>query len=87
MYLTFSNNTRSYHESDHSIHFLGHDGVSEFAFRVDVDALCDRPMNTAGKAACLAAFDALRGRIYSVAREAHSHCRLLYYSLTATDFK
>jgi Protein of unknown function (DUF1488) len=84
MFLKFPNRTRSYHEGGQFIRFFGHDGLTEVAFKLDVGALSE---TTRGEAEILAAFDALREKIYSVAREIHSHGKMLYYVLTAADFR
>jgi Protein of unknown function (DUF1488) len=56
----------------------------EIAFRVDADALSEK---TCSEAEILAAFDVLREKIYSVAREIHSHGKMPFYVLTAADFR
>ena len=84
MFLSFPNQTRSYHEGGHFIRFFGHDGLTEVAFKVDVEALSQ---TSHGETEILAAFDSLREKIYSVAREVHSHGKMLFYALSASDFR
>jgi Protein of unknown function (DUF1488) len=84
MFLSFPNQSRSYHDGGRFIRFYGHDGLTEVAFKLDVSAL---PETARGDGEILAAFDGLREKIYSVAREIHSHGRMLFYVLTAEDFR
>jgi hypothetical protein len=39
------------------------------------------------EAKCLSVFDAVRASILEIAREAYSHGRRNYYTLTAADFQ
>ena len=87
MTLSFPNPTRSYNERKHCVRFFGHDGTKEVAFSVDVDAFSKTSRSSGDEAAFLAAFDAVRIKIQSVAREAYSHGRMLYYALNTRDFK
>lgn len=87
MSLSFPNPTRSYNERNHCVRFFGHDGTKEIAFRVDVVAFSTTSRASGDEAAFLAAFDAVRIKIQSVAREAYSNGRMLYYALSARDFK
>jgi|APDOM4702015191_1054821.scaffolds.fasta_scaffold1174119_1 Protein of unknown function (DUF1488) len=84
MFLNFPNPTRSYHEGGHFIRFFGHDGLTEIAFKIDAKALSDTSHD---EIEILAVFDALREKIHSVAREVHSHGKMLFYALTASDFR
>lgn len=84
MFLSFPNQTRSYHDGGRFIRFYGHDGLTEVVFKLDVGAL---PETTRGEADILAAFDSLREKIYSVAREIHSHGKMLFYVLKDEDFR
>lgn len=57
----------------------------EAAALAKTDSLSRRA--TAAETNWLAAFDALRPSIHDVAREAYSHGRRNYYTLTAADFR
>ena len=90
MTLAFPNPSRSFDEARNAVLFFGHDGVFEIRFFVEASALAISgtalPMSGMSEAKCLSAFDAVRTSILEVAREAYSHGRRSYYTLTAADF-
>lgn len=85
MTLTFPNRSRSYDETRNAVRFLGYDGMFEVPFLVQADALVGSAKMT--ETDCLTAFDAARGSIHDVAREAYSHGRRTTYVLKAMDFR
>jgi hypothetical protein len=89
MTLDFPNRSRSFDEARNAVRFIGYDGMFEVPFFVEAAALAKQGGNRprASEAECLAAFDAARGSIYDVAREAYSNGRRTSYTLTATDFR
>lgn len=88
MALTFPNRSRSYDESGRRIRFIGHDGMFEVPFLVEVDALSKAKSREPGsETEHLAAFDAARESVHNVAREAYSHGRKNIYILTPADFR
>lgn len=87
MTLEFPNRSRSFDETRNAVRFSGHDGMFEVSFLVEAAALA-RPGGTVlSEADFLTAFDAARGSILEVAREAYSHGRRTSYTLTAGDFR
>ena len=88
MTLEFPNRSRSFDEARNAVRFIGHDGMFEVPFFVEASVLA-----RAGRGAVqsetdfLTAFDAARGKILDVAREAYSHGRRTSYILTAADFR
>lgn len=88
MSLTFPNPSRSFDVAAQRIRFHGHDGMFEIAFLIDVKAFPEAAAEMVpSETACLAAFDAARGSIYDVAREAYSRGRKNLYLLTPADFQ
>jgi hypothetical protein len=90
MRLGFPNPSRSFDPERKAVRFIGHDGMFEVWFFVEAAALAGAPRQDAtevAEAECLAAFDAARGSIHDVAREAYSRGRQTSYTLTATDFR
>lgn len=87
MTLAFPNPSRSFDEARKAIRFIGHDGMFEVPFFVEVGALVkpDKPAPT--EAESLTAFDAEVGSIHDVAREAYANGRRTSYTLTAVDFR
>lgn len=83
MTLAFLNPSRSYDPAQRRVRFVGHDGMFEIAFSVEVDVLSARGD---GEAGCLAAFDRARDSILRVARKAYARKRKNIYVLTAADF-
>ena len=90
MTLAFPNPARSFDEVRNAVLFFGQDGVSEIRFFVEASALAISgtalPISGISEAKCLSVFDAARTSILEVAREAYSHGRRNYYTLTAADF-
>lgn len=88
MTLSFPNRSRSYDAVGRRVRFLGHDGMFEVPFFVEVAALSKRaPAGTDSEGDYLDAFDANRSSIHDVAREAYSSSRKNMYVLTPADFK
>ena len=91
MTLGFPNPSRSFDEARNAIRFIGHDGMFEVPFYIEVDALPGPVANSGTSAAleatCLAAFDAARGPIHDVASEAYAKGRRTSYTLTTADFR
>ena len=85
MTLAFPNPSRSFDEARNAVRFIGHDGMFEVPFFVETAAL--RGKMELSEADVLTAFDAARGSIHDVAREAYSHGRRTSYMLTAADFR
>jgi hypothetical protein len=81
----------SFDEARNSVLFFGHDGLFEIRFFVEAGALAMSgtalPMSGMSEAKCLSAFDAVRTSILEIARDAYSHGRRNYYTLTAADFQ
>ncbi len=91
MPLEFLNPSRSFDEVRNAIRFIGHDGMFEVPFFVEVAALAKssaglRRMEMSEEM-YLSTFDAARSSIHDVAREAYSHRRQTSYMLTAADFR
>lgn len=91
MTLEFLNPSRTFDEVRNAIRFIGHDGMFEVSFFVEVDALAKssaglRRMELSEEM-CLTTFDAARSSINDVAREAYSNRRQTSYTLTAADFR
>lgn len=87
MSLTFPNRSRSYDATRNAVRFLGYDGMFEVPFLVQADALAEHGPSEMTEADCLTAFDAARGSIHDVAREAYSRGRRTTYVLAAIDFR
>ena len=91
MTLAFPNPSRSFDEARNAVRFTGHDGMFEVPFFVDADVLAQLDTTLRGTGTSerkyLSAFDALRTSIQEVAREAYSHGRRNFYTLTAADFR
>ena len=91
MTLAFPNPSRSFDEARNAVLFFRHDGLFEIRFFVEAGALAISgtalPMSGMSEAKCLSAFDAVRTSILEIAREAYSHGRRNYYTLTAADFR
>lgn len=86
--LIFSDRRRVYESAGHRIRFIGHEGISEVPFLVEVDALSEVERRVAGtEAEFLAAFDAARDVVHDVAREAYSYGRKTLYVLRPSDFR
>jgi len=91
MTLAFPNPSRSFDEARNAVRFIGHDGMFQIRFFIEVGALMKpdtaKPETGALEAKYLSAFDALRTSIYDVASKAYSHGRRDSYTLTAADFR
>jgi hypothetical protein len=88
MTLNFPNPSRSYDAAAKRIRFIGHDGMFEVPFFVEVAALsAASPAARGAEDEYLGAFDAKRSSIYDVARQAYSHGRKNMYVLTRADFR
>ncbi len=87
MTLSFPNPSRSFDEARKAIRFIGHDGMFEVPFFVQVGALAGPGGRELSEAQSLTAFDAARDSIQNVAREAYSNGRRTSYILTAADFR
>lgn len=87
MTLDFPNRSRSFDEARNAVRFIGHDGMFEVPFFIEAAALARTGKAELTEAECLTAFDAVRGSIQDVAREAYSHGRRTAYTLTAADFR
>ncbi|AMS43221.1 DUF1488 domain-containing protein [Aminobacter sp. NyZ550] len=91
MTLAFLNPSRSFDQAKNAVRFIGHDGMFEVRFFVEAGALARAGACASGtqlsESECLTAFDVARKSIYDVAREAYSHGRRTYYTLTAVDFR
>ena len=87
MTLEFPNRSRSFDESRNAIRFIGHDGMFEVYFFVEAAALVQPGRTKLSETDFLTAFDAARGSIHDVAREAYSHGRRTSYTLTMADFR
>lgn len=76
MTLSFPNPTRAYHETRGFIRFIGHDGLNQILFLLPV-ALFDREgaTNRRKERDYLLAFDRLRERILTTARQAYQSLR------------
>lgn len=74
-------------EAHNAVRFIGHDGMLEIWFFVETAALAPPGRTRLPETELLSAFDAARGSIYDVAREAYSRGRRTSYTLTAADFR
>ncbi|MCO5057367.1 MAG: DUF1488 domain-containing protein [Rhizobiaceae bacterium] len=87
MTLEFPNRSRSFDEARNAVRFIGHDGMFEVPFFVETAALAKSSKTQLSERDFLTAFDAARGSIHDVAREAYFHRRQTSYTLTADDFR
>ena len=87
MTLAFLNPSRSFDQPRNAVRFIGHDGMFEVPFFVETGALVAPSQPAPSEAQSLRAFDAARASIHNVAREAYSHGRRTFYTLTAADFR
>lgn len=88
MAIVFPNRARSYDGSTRRVRFLGHDGMFEIRFFVDIDVLANGPCEMAtSERDCLAAFDRLRVRILGVAERIYMSKPKNLIVLTLADFK
>ncbi|TCL63191.1 DUF1488 domain-containing protein [Rhizobium sp. BK251] len=91
MTLAFPNPSRSFDAVRNAVRFIGHDGMFEVLFFVEIDALAksdtELHRTRASETRCLSAFDAFRATIQEVARKVYSHRRATSVTLTAADFR
>lgn len=87
MTIEFLNPSRSFDETRHAVRFVGHDGMFEVSFYVEAAALSGPGAAQPSERESLAAFDAARGSIHKVAREAYARGRRTHYTLTASDLR
>ncbi len=84
MTLSFPNESRYFDRQQNAISFVGHDGMFEIRFLVDIGALASPG---ASVDQCLGAFEAARAVIYGAASKAYAHSRRSGYRLTAADLR
>ena len=87
MALTFPNTSRSYDETARRVRFLGHDGMFEVKFFLEISALSKIVSRAPSEADCLAAFDAARSSVQDIARKAYGRDRRDSYVLTEAHFR
>lgn len=88
MAIAFPNNARSYDEAARRIRFLGHDGMFEIRFFVEIDVLTKgTPTAATSERDYLTAFDRLRTRILDVAKQVYASKRTNSIILKLADFK
>jgi len=87
MTLAFPNSSRSYDDAREVVRFMGYDGMTEVTFLVEARVLAAPGRISISEVESLKAFDAARGVIQDVAREAYSNSRKTSYTLTAQDFR
>ena len=87
MALNFPNRSRSYDAAGDRIRFVGHDGMFEVPFFVEVSAIARvKSAPETAETDYLAAFDDKRVAIMDVARVAYESGRKTMYVLRASDF-
>ncbi|MBB2671260.1 UNVERIFIED_ORG: hypothetical protein GGE44_000801 [Rhizobium esperanzae] len=90
MALAFLNPSRSFDTARNAMRFVGHDGMFEVLFFVEVGVLAKSytALQSSGvsETRWLSSFDALRTSIHDAAHKAYSH-RRPSYTLTAADFR
>jgi hypothetical protein len=87
MTIAFPNSARSYDETARRIRFLGHDGMFEIRFFMDIDVLTKGSAPAAASERdYLAAFDRLRSKILDVAKRAYGSGRKNSIILKLADF-
>lgn len=91
MTLAFPNPSRSFDETRNAVCFIGHDGMFQVRFFVEVEALGTFEGHGKGQEtaeiAYLSAFDALRASIQNAARKAYIPGRRDAYTLTPANFR
>lgn len=91
MNLSFPNPSRRFDAARNAVRFIGHDGLFEVVFFVEIDALAksnaDLQVTRGSETTYLSAFDALRTSIQNAARRAYSNGRGNSYTLTSADFR
>ncbi|OJF94491.1 DUF1488 domain-containing protein [Pararhizobium antarcticum] len=87
MTVSFPNAARSYDETKQRIRFLGHDGMFEVKFFLNIEALgLDRPVRDLSEADYLKAFDAMRAKILKVAERLYKSRGGNAVNLESSDF-
>lgn len=88
MAIAFPNSARSYDEAAKRIRFLGHDGMFEIRFFVEIDVLT-KELFSSGRSErdYLTAFDRLRTRILDVAKRVYTSKRTNSIILKLADFQ
>lgn len=84
MSLTFPNPSRSYDEARKRIRFVGHDGMFQIEFALEVDALTAKSAKDA-ETGYLAAFDNALENIRDAARRAYKKNHQKAFILTSSD--
>ncbi|MEO9337286.1 DUF1488 family protein [Mesorhizobium sp. SB112] len=84
MSLTFPNPSRSYDEAHKRIRFVGHDGMSQIEFALEVEALTAKSAKDA-ETGYLAAFDNALETIRDAARKAYNKSHQNRFVLTSSD--
>jgi hypothetical protein len=86
MGLTFPNSSRSYDPDHGRIRFVGHDGMFQISFSITTDAISQKRFDGVdAERGYLAAFDASRSFVQSVAAKAYGRTRKTTYVLTVAD--
>lgn len=87
MTLAFLNPSRSFDEKRNAIGFIGHDGMSEIRFFIEIDALekLRHPATRLSEVQSLSAFDAMRASIHEAARKIYAHHHRKLNTLTCSD--
>ncbi|WP_454859104.1 DUF1488 domain-containing protein [Rhizobium binxianense] len=88
MAIAFPNSARSYDETAKRVRFLGHDGMFEIRFFVDIDVLTNgsSPVATSERD-YPTTFDRLRTKILDVAKRVYSSRRKSSIILKLADFE
>jgi hypothetical protein len=84
MSLTFPNPSRSYDEARKRIRFVGHDGMFQIEFALEVEALTVKSAKDA-ETGYLAAFDSAVETIRDAARRAYKKNHQKAFILTSSD--
>ncbi|TPI44046.1 DUF1488 domain-containing protein [Mesorhizobium sp. B2-9-1] len=90
MTLAFPNPSRSFDQTRRAVCFIGHDGMFQVRFFVEVEVLGtfgDAGSKETAEMAYLSAFDALRSSIQDAASKAYARERRNSYTLTASGFR
>jgi hypothetical protein len=88
MTIAFPNRARSYDATAKHIRFLGHDGMFEVRFFVEIDVLTKGLFSAAGSERdYLTAFDGLRTKILDVAQRVYTSKRKNSIVLKLADFR
>ncbi|MBZ9840963.1 DUF1488 domain-containing protein [Mesorhizobium sp. CA15] len=90
MTLAFPNPSRSFDQTRRAVCFIGHDGMFQVRFFVEVEVLGtfgDAGGKETAEMAYLSAFDALRSSIQDAASKAYARERRNSYTLTASGFR